>query len=117
MHLRASMGQRLALVASLAAVCAVSLAAHVVVPGFERMFAPYAAELAPGTRIVFATYRWWPVLLLAVAAAYLSAADPSRGSRSALVIGLGGSLALACLGWWALQAPELMLELIEASAP
>jgi hypothetical protein len=114
--MRASLPQLAALVLSIAVACSVSLAAYLVVPGFERMFAHYELELAPRTQVLFATYRWWPGHVLAVALAWVLSSSPARGARSATIVGLLGALALAGFGWWALQEPQIMLQLIEQSA-
>jgi hypothetical protein len=111
--MRASLPQRVALLAAIAIPVAVSLAAYVVVPSFEQMYAPYGSELTPDAHALFATYRWWPLLIVAVILAWLFSSNTARGARLALVVGLVGGFALAGFGWWALQQPHIMLKLIE----
>jgi hypothetical protein len=101
--MRASAGQVAALLAAFAFSCAVSVAAYVVLPGFERMFAPLGSQLTPSAHVLFSTYRWWPLLALLVALAWFMSSSPAHGARRALAVGLSGSAILLGFGWWALQ--------------
>jgi hypothetical protein len=87
-----------------------------VLPSFAAMYQPFESELSLQTRVLFSTFRWWPLLLLAVAIVWHASATPGRAARSALLVGVGGAVLLCVFGWWALQQPEIMLKLIRQSA-
>lgn len=114
--MKSSAIQIAALVTALVCAAGVSLLAFGVVPSFEVMYRPFESELSLQTRLLFATFRWWSLLLLAVAYAWHVSATPHRAARSALLVGVGGATLLGAFGWWALQQSEIMLKLIQQSA-
>lgn len=89
-------------------VLAVAAVAAFFVPHFVDLFRHFGAELPHITRLLVATYRWWPLLALLVPAIWLVWPQPSR-DIAALVLGVILALLLSAFGIWACYTPLLHL--------
>jgi uncharacterized BrkB/YihY/UPF0761 family membrane protein len=89
--------------------------AFVLVPGCIAVYAPVANQLSTQAKFVFSFYPLCIALPASVVCVWLFWRNRQHRGWVAASFGVLGSIALFCLGCWAIYQPQLVVELIRRS--
>lgn len=93
------------LVAAITPLALVSAGALWVVPQYAALFGAFGEDVPLGTRVLLATYRWWWLLLPAIAGMWWYRQRGARSQGLTFAVGAISALLLFAFGSWACYAP------------